>query len=391
MINAIFFIVGVYNLACLTAIKSKRLLLNRFMHLRTLLITAFVLLTISTWMGCFSVDEGPDVSQIEVTVERVDFDDLFLSMEKTSPQMVENFDAFAQLRSDIETLKSAHPQMTEIYIKNVMGFQKPRDTTELYLMDINGFLNSEHPHNLKAKVDSVFGNRSNLDQQFERVFQYLKHYFPAQQIPLIYYLISEFSYASFIFPIAEDRDALAVGLDFFLGSDYPYKEMFPTNPAFSHYLSRTFTPDYVVKKSMDVLLDDMIGYANGPRMIDEMIKNGKQQYILKKLMPTTPDSILWEFTDDQMNWVKENELNIYAYLTSENLLYSTDQLKFQKFVSPSPNSPGMPESAPGRTANYIGYKMIEAYMIKTGATLEALIKTSDTQEIINTARYRPDI
>lgn len=65
-----------------------------------------------------------------------------------------------------------------------------------------------------------------------------------------------------------------------------------------------------------------------------------------------------------MDWVRNNELEIWSFFTEQNLIYETNVNRINKYINPSPDSPGMPADAPGQTANYIGYQMITAYMEK---------------------------
>lgn len=331
-------------------------------------------------MGCFGSDDTPDVSHIQLSIDRVDFDDAFLGLESGD-----------NIQSSMAILREQYPALTKIYIENVMQFRHPRDTNDNYLADVSGFVQSDAVHGLKHRIDSVHIDRSAYDRGFQDAFRYLKHYFPSYSTPRVYYMMTEYTTATFIFPESQSRDGLGISLDMFMGRAYPYKKIFPTNPSFSEYITNSFDKPYVVKKGIDAVIDDLVGYPNGPRMIDVMINNGKKQYLLEKLLPATPDSILWEYPAAQMEWVKQNELNLYSHFTSQEMLYSDNQMDYMKFVNPSPNSPGLPSEAPGRTANYIGYKIIEAYMEKTGSSLEDLIEKKNSQEILNQARYRPRI
>ncbi|MBT8219907.1 MAG: hypothetical protein KJP00_08780 [Bacteroidia bacterium] len=341
---------------------------------------AYLLIAILAIAGCNIHEVAPDVNHISVHSRFIEYDEAFL---KLNPE--------DDLAPKIESLRDSFPAITDLYIDNVMSFRKRGDTTDLYLTEIQGFLESELVQDLKVTVDSVFPSMASFNQDFTKAFQYLKFYFPEYPTPNIYYLIDEYSYACFLFP-DDGRDAVGISLDMFLGSQYPYKQLFPTNPAFSEYLTKTFDPAYMTKKGVSAIVEDLVGYDVGPQMIDHMILNGKNQYILEKIFPQFPDTILWEYTHEQMKWVKDNELNIYAYLLSENLLFSTDIQKYQKFVNASPNSPGMPEEAPGRTANYIGYKIVQAYMENAAnASLIDLISNQNTQSILATARYKPDL
>lgn len=71
----------------------------------------------------------------------------------------------------------------------------------------------------------------------------------------------------------------------FLGRNYPYKNIDPTNPNFSGYLTRTFDKDYLTKKTIDLIVEDITGSPGGVRLLDYMVHNGKKLYLLKKFLP----------------------------------------------------------------------------------------------------------
>jgi hypothetical protein len=131
--------------------------------------------------------------------------------------------------------------------------------------------------------------------------------------------------------------------------------------------------------------------VRGSRLIDQMIHNGKQLYILDCILPETPDSIKLGYTAKQTQWVKENEPQMWAHFLKENLLYSTELEKIGKLLNPSPNSPGMPPEAPGRTANYVGMQIIKQFMKRNpNINFEALVKMNDAQKILDLSKYKPN-
>ena len=141
---------------------------------------------------------------------------------------------------------------------------------------------------------------------------------------------------------------------------------------------------------MEVLVADNLGPVTGNRMLDHIIHNGKKLYILDRLLPETPDTVIMEYTKDQLNWVAENESNIWTYFTSEELFYEIDFNKFQKYTNPSPHSPGMPPEAPGRTGNWLGWQIVERYMAENPeADIGNLIENRDAQGILEQSRYKP--
>ena len=72
------------------------------------------------------------------------------------------------------------------------------------------------------------------------------------------------------------------------------------------------------------------------------------------------------------------------------MFYSTDINKITKLVSPSPHSSGMPQEAPGQTANYMGWKIIKAYMERyPEKTLKDLVTLGDSQKILVDSKFKP--
>jgi hypothetical protein len=198
--------------------------------------------------------------------------------------------------------------------------------------------------------------------------------------------ISGFSIGGFLY----GNNSIAVGLDFYLGDHFPYLQIDPSNPNFSKYMTRTFNRDHLVMKSMKLLVQDMLGKPAGNKMLDHMIHYGKELYLLDRLLPYTPDSVKLEYSQEQVNWCEDNELGIWSVFIQDNLLYSTDWGKFRKLVEYSPTSPGMPKESPGRTANWIGWKIVEAYMKRFPETTpDELIMNLDAQAILDGSRYKP--
>ena len=141
---------------------------------------------------------------------------------------------------------------------------------------------------------------------------------------------------------------------------------------------------------MQPLIEDMLGAPYGNRLIDMMIYNGKKLYIQDLLMPLTPDSIKLEVTAAQAQWLEGNQLEMWAFFLSENLLYASDWAQIRKFVEYSPHSPGMPEEAPGRTANWIGLQIVKAYMEEFPETNpEQLLELRDAQDFLTKSKYKP--
>jgi hypothetical protein len=239
-------------------------------------------------------------------------------------------------------------------------------------------------------VNSKFGSFDTQKDKLRNATGLASYYFPEFKPPRFYTLISGFNVGNFIFEDEGGVDGMGIGLDFFLGPDFDYRSLDPTNPAFSQYINRTFNPDHLVKKTWEVWVEDKIGPEPGDRLIDYIIHRGKRQYILSRILPEIPDTVLFEFNAIELDWCSENRKAIWSYFTSENLLYENTFSKIQKYINPSPDSPGMPSVAPGQTGTYIGYYIIEAYMKRNPTfSLQSLIKETDSQRILDLSKFKP--
>jgi hypothetical protein len=338
----------------------------------------FTLLLLSAFLWSCQPDQrepAPDVSDIEIDLNLRRFEQDLFSLDTM------------QMEASLEALKSTYPDFSNIFFKQILGTNDPQISSTIGEAEyVKGFINFPGIRELYDTCQYVFADFSEQQASFRQAFQYLKYYFPDMQTPDLTTFISEYTVGAFIYK----ENSLAVGLDFFLGSDYPYAAYNPNNPTFSAYLTRTFNKDHLVSKTMRVLVEDITGPPKGSKMLDIMIHRGKQMYILDQLLPQVADTAVLEFSKDQLSWLKDNERDIWAFFLTEDLLYSTDMQKYRKYVDYSPNAPGMPMEAPGRVANWMGYQIVRAYMQKVAsAELADLTNARDAQEILDKSRYRP--
>ena len=349
--------------------------LKHLINVKNLLFLLLILIALTQACECGKGKDIPDVSGVEADVEIKRFEqDLF------------NADTL-RFGEALQMLEQQYPEFSDIFFNQIMGANDPGIAPEGAEAYIKGFVVDERVRKLYDTVQTVFPDLAWFEKDMEQAIKFYRYYFPEQTPPkeVVTYL-SEYTIAGFLY----GENDIAVGLDFFLGEDYPYLLYNPGNPNFSNYLTRTYNKDHLVMRCVKMLVQDLLGEAKGSRMIDHMIHNGKELYLMEKLLPHAPDTVIFEFSKPQMDWCRDNEANLWAYFLTENLLYSTDWGSFRKYVEYSPNSPGMPDEAPGRTGSYLGYKIVEAYMERNPqTTLQELITMDDAQAIVEGARFKP--
>ncbi len=325
--------------------------------------------------GCGKGKDIPDVSDIsvDVNVRRFEQDLFALDTNDIAPGLA--------------ALVENYPDFGPIFFGQVLGSTDTTIAPEGHQRYTQGFISHPAVRKLNDTCQVIFPDLKWLEKDFRQAFQFFKYYFPNEPLSgeVVTY-VSEYTIGGFLY----GDNSIGIGLDFYLGEKYPYSAYNPSNPNFSAYLVRTFNKEHIVEKSMRLLVQDILGPAKGSRMLDHLIHNGKELYLLDLLLPKAPDSVRLEFSQKQVDWCKENEANIWAYFFSEKLLYSTDYNTYRKFVEPSPNSPGMPEEAPGRTANWLGWQIVKSFMEKNPTTSpEQLVAITDAQFIMDKSKYKP--
>jgi hypothetical protein len=321
----------------------------------------------------------PDVSKIPVEFKVVRFEQEIAKLDTT------------RLESALNDLLKRYPAFAKLYFEHILSITVNADSIQPgFVQSINQFLRDSETVELNKMVQSEFGDERILSKDLKRSLQFMKYYFPNEKEPVFYTLISNFSYGNFIFQDSKDRDGIGIGLDFFLGQAFDYKKIDPKNPAFSNYLNRCFNKDHLLKKTWEAWLEDRLGTPENGRFLDYLMLRGKKLYTLTKILPEIPDTVLFEYTPTQLEWCNHNRVEMWAHFLNSNLLYSTEMMKFNKLVNPSPNSPGMPEQAPGQTGSYMGYEIIRSYMKRNPQkTLLDLWKITDNQTLLNDSKFKP--
>jgi hypothetical protein len=278
-------------------------------------------------------------------------------------------------------LHKRYGTFTELFCRQILNIRPFNDST--CNKELVRFANDVDIRFLKEKTDSVFADFSPYHQELIKALYLLKQQVPSFHLPsVIITFISAFNYR-----VITTDSILAVSLDMFLGS---HEEEMYSSVGFPRYLSRKFSPDYLVVDAMrGWIQSEMPDDSAGNDLISRMIHYGKQQYILKQILPDTPDSILFGYTNEQMKWCMKEEAGIWAYFIEKNLLFNTQMQQYARYITDGPTTHGMPKESPGNIGLFIGYRLVKAYAEKNKATVEALLQQKDAHELMRKSGYRP--
>lgn len=328
--------------------------------------------------GCGKDKNIPNVNHISPEFEVVRAEQQLASLDSLSTD------------EEIAAIHDRHKSFWDLYFRHILPLDRTLTEDSSPNQAIREIVSDER---LRAILDVMAGQYtdiSDIEAELYEAFQFHEYYFPGNKAPNVYTLMSDFSYFPFIFADDQGKDGIGISLEMFMGADFPYSGYVGDQPTFSTYLKRSYNRDHIVKKVMDVIIDDILGPAPGDRLLDLMIHNGKRIYIVQQLLPLHPDSVWHEFTPEQITWCAENERNLWAHYLSEDLLYSNEFSKINKLVNHSPSVPGLPHEAPGRVANWSGWRIVHELMQRNPKmSMIDLIAMRDGQVILEGARYRP--
>ena len=264
---------------------------------------------------------------------------------------------YAQTDS-LKTFFQKYPAFSEVYMRQVLALPYGQDSSAEELLFMT------------------------KDSGFRKLFCFSKAY-------RLFSFLSGFTYQCFLFD-DQDGEGIGLGLDLFLGNDFPYSKIDPTNPAFSSYLTRSYTPEHIPRKIAEVLVEDLLPPPAKNNLLHFMIREGKKLYCIDQILSFLPDTIVLQYSEDQLNWCQSNEVQMWDFFFEKDLFYDTDFRKINKYISPAPTSPGMPPESPGATANYLGWRIVQAYKARyKDLSLSDLLEIQDAQKILEDSKFKP--
>jgi len=247
------------------------------------------------------------------------------------------------------------------------------------------FCTDKQNNDVYTLVSRKFPEVKSIESDLTNAFRYYIHYFPERKAPGVFTCITGFNSS-----IITGDSILGISLDRYLGADceyYPRLEIYK-------YIAARMTPENVVPDCMygwgasEWVLDSM-NYSSD-NVLTEIIHNGKLKYFEKCMLPDLSDELLFGFTADQMKFCDNNEDQMWTYLVEHDLLFSTDQFTIRKITGEAPFTSFFTNESPGRAGIWIGFRIVESYMMKNpGVKLKDLMNDNNIQGILEKAKYNP--
>ena len=239
---------------------------------------------------------------------------------------------------------------------------------------------------LYEAVQTKFADLTDLEKQFAEAFSLLRYYFPDASLPQIYTFVSGLDYEHFVMYYG---DTLLIPLDLFLGKDYKlYKRLGSEVP---QYIKRRFSREYILPTCLGEISYKYISAKPlQSNLLDAMLLEGKFLLFLEMMLPSLPDSLLFPFPQEKIQWAKDNEANIWAYLIQNNYLYSRDKTVMRKLVGEAALTSYFGNDSPGRVGAWIGWQICRSWVEKNPQKkIAELFAETDAQKILTASKYKP--
>ena len=285
------------------------------------------------------------------------------------------------VKQDIQQLYADYELFMPIFVEGILGIPT-EDTMYLckmyaqFLTDtVMGFAQTN------AKAQAMFADIDSLQEALNMGFSRLHYLYPEWELPTLYLFVSGFNSAVMYY-----EDIMGVGVDMYLGSDYPYY-----NQVVYDYQKQTMRKACVAGDVLSMYLAYNIPYnSKYNRLLEQMIFRGKQLFLLSQLLPDEPAWELIGYSKEQWDWCKTYEKAIWNRIMAKRDLFKTESTILASYINEGPFTAEISQESPGRLGQWIGWRIVDSYMRNNEhVTIQELMSEGDAQKILEQSFYKP--
>ena len=304
-----------------------------------------------------------------VAVEIVRFDSALLAVRTDSAMQ------------DVAQLYADYEEFIPLYVEGVLRL--PMEDTAYFSEQLANFLvdTTMGFAQTNALAKERFANVDSIQNALNIAFSRLHYLYPDWVIPTVYLFVSGFNSS-----VVYYDNMLGVGVDMYLGSDYPYY-----NQVVYDYQKSTMEKEYVVRDIMSMYLAYNIAYnSKHNRLLEQMIFRGKQLFLLSQLLPDAPAWQVIGYTPEQWAWCEHYERAIWNRIMEKRDLFKTESSVLSSYMNEGPFTAEVTQDSPGRLGLWVGWRIVDSYMRHNEeVSIHDLINEGDAQKILEQSFYKP--
>ena len=318
-------------------------------------------------ISCKREKRRADLTGIECDIKIERFDSLFWGLDTT------------RLAEEFAKLQAEHPNITPIYTENVVQFGHPDSaiTHDTYKL----FRSNKEVGKLYEDALKIYADVSDIEKDLTEAFRRAKYFLPQFPTPRVYCHVSGLNQSLIV-----DEEFISLSIDNYLGADYQlYKEIGIYKYQRPNMRREKVAPDYIT-----AWLSSEFSNSLADNLLSDMIRYGKILYTVSVLLPKTPERVIMGYSEEQWEWVKKNEANMWNALITSKDLYTTSMMIKNQYIGDGPFTKPFTQESPGRAGTYIGWRIVENYMKHNPQiSIQQLLQQPDAQIILNNSNYRP--
>jgi hypothetical protein len=324
----------------------------------------FLLMIIAVSLGACSrsYKVKPEINQVDVKpIEIKRFDEALFSKD-----FIEDQDNLRNLQQDFA-----------VFLDDDIS-----DT--VFIRSLNEFVSDTGIQNIHAHTQQQFPGLSWLENELTLAFKHIKYYFPEWEAPRVYTYVSGLYYEM---PVQYSGDELIIALDMYLGEEFLLYQKI----GIPMYKISRMTRGHIVADCVDEIIRAHFTSPAVPKnLLDKMITEGRLLFLMDAFIPWIDDHYKIRYSKEQLKWCKSNESNVWAYFIENQLLFNSDPLIVNRFVSDGPFTSVFHRDSPPRVGIWTGWQITRAFMNRNkNLSPPDLIAIDDISLILNQSGYRP--
>lgn len=364
-----------------------------FKPIQSVLIAISFCLFLTLFQACGPTDPNADIAdiQLDLDYERVD---VHLAQAAQDIKAGQSYmEAYQQeLKSDRDFLfyyagldlinedlkRRGEPPIPEPMVDSVIAFKLGpllEDSVFYWLLDT---------------IQAIFPYEGgDIFNRLNPVFRRYHKYFPEVALPAIRTHVNGYDpsgHPQTVDQLLITESYFSIGLHYFMGENFNYY-----SPNLPQYIRRRFEPDYMEVVVAHQLAEGTVLPINPreqPSLLSKMIREGIKLYTVQKLLPTTPDSMIMMYSQEEMEWANAYERDIYKDLTPK--FFSKDFMDHRSYLAERPFTHEVSRASAPRLGQFVGWKIVQAYVDKNGdISLEDLCTETDFEKVFRESKYKP--
>ncbi|MDH6355018.1 hypothetical protein M2132_001355 [Dysgonomonas sp. PH5-45] len=262
----------------------------------------------------------------------------------------------------------------------IITISRPNINEELFFPSLQKYFSNEMLHYIYTDALKTFDDVSAYEQELANADLLIAQNFNQKRLPILGMHISGFKENTIVL-----ENYISISIDKYLGKDYPAYLRF-----FEEYQRRQMEPKFVVRDFIKAwLLSEKTQVTKKRNLSEEIIEEGKNLYVLSIALPNWKEADLIGYTEEQMAWCTEKEVQIWKALIQGQFLFNKDPLTIQKFIGETSFTTPLSSDSPGRVGAWVGWQIVQHYMKQTNSSLANLMNT-DAQTILKESKYNPN-